>query len=458
MREFRSVTIIIVLAVISISCSTNSGGSNKQPPGPGPIRTPAPPPSLDSYFEQLNRNNPNIDGFSLDEQGNVRVYVKQNVSSLSVQDLETLEVNIQNSIESVFGNGFLSSLGDNSHNAQTLSHDIPEIKLLQSKYDIAKLAQWRQDMTNLFNIDGVVLIDLDEARNQIKVGIETEALRSKIEAELNKLGIPLEAVLIEKANPFSLSNHSLSSRVTPAVGGLGVNYSGSPIQNSPVCTLGFLASHSRGSTMVLPSHCSKRRGNGSDGTKYYQPTINNSYYLGDEVVDPNHFTGGKCPAGQKCRWSDATLVKLTSSASFDLGSIAQTIAWWNNSKQINHDNPTFKITSERTFPVSGEYLDKVGLTTGWTFGIVTETCVDVRVSQDITLLCQDVVSKPSWVNTTRPISSKGDSGAPVFRWLGNNVVLYGILWGSRNDNGEQFIFSAMTNIEHELGSLQTIQN
>ncbi len=452
MREIQLVTLILVLVVISISCSTNSSGSNRQPPET--VTTPSPPPSLDSYFERLNQKNPNIDGFSLDEQGNVSVYVKQDVSGLSAQALETLQVSIQDSIESVFGEGFLSSLGDNSHSTQSLSHDVPEIKLLQSKYDIAQLAQWRRDMVNLLDIDGIVLIDLDEARNQIKVGVRTETLRSRIEAELIKLSIPLQAVVIEKTNPFSLSNHSLASRVTPAVGGLGVNYSGSPVSN-PVCTLGFLARHSRGSTMVLPSHCSNRRGDGADGTKYYQPTINNSHYLGKEVVDPNHFTGGKCPTGQKCRWSDATLVKLTSSASFDLGGIAQTTSWWNNSKQINHTNSTFRITSERTFPVSGEYLDKVGLTTGWTFGIVTETCVDVRVSQNITLLCQDIVSKPSWVNTTRPISSKGDSGAPVFRWLGNNVVLYGILWGSRNDNGEQFIFSAMTNIEYELGNLTT---
>ncbi len=451
MSKLQSIIILLALAIISISCSTNSTGSNKQPPKPNII----PPPSLDSYFERLNQKHPNIDGFSLDEQGNIRVYIKQDVNNLSTQALETLQIKIQDDIESVFGEGFLSSLVDNSHNAQPLSHNVPKIKLLQSKYDIAQLAQWRRDMVNLLDIADVVLIDLDEARNQIKVGVKTEALRSKIEVELKKLGIPLEAIVVEKTNPFSLSNHSLNSRVTPAVGGLGVNYSGSPIRNRAVCTLGFLARHSRGSVMVLPSHCSNRRGDGPDGTKYYQPTINNSYYIGEEAVDPNHFTGGRCPAGQKCRWSDATLVKLTSSTSFNLGSIAQATSWWNNSKQINHSSPTFRITSKRTFPVSGEYLDKVGITTGWTFGIVTETCVDVRVSQDITLLCQDIVSKPSWLSTTRPISSKGDSGSPVFKWLGNDIVLYGILWGSRDDNGDQFIFSAMINIEYELGSLTT---
>jgi hypothetical protein len=52
----------------------------------------------------------------------------------------------------------------------------------------------------------------------------------------------------------------------------------------------------------------------------------------------------------------------------------------------------------------------------------------------------------------------GDSGAPVFERLGGNAVaLTGMLWGGGTDEVGQsvFVFSAMENIEFELGQLQT---
>lgn len=107
---------------------------------------------------------------------------------------------------------------------------------------------------------------------------------------------------------------------------------------------------------------------------------------------------------------------------------------------------------ERAAPLVGEELDKVGRTTGWTFGKVIGTCVNTNVADtDITLLCQ------SWVESTdgREIVAGGDSGSPVFAWRpSGEVVLGGILWGS-NDPGTAFVFSAMSNVEQELGALAT---
>gem|GEM_PF-5595443 len=46
--------------------------------------------------------------------------------------------------------------------------------------------------------------------------------------------------------------------------------------------------------------------------------------------------------------------------------------------------------------------------------------------------------------------------APVFKWYGNVVSLYGLLWGgSGNGNEQTFWFSALANIEYELGALET---
>jgi hypothetical protein len=42
----------------------------------------------------------------------------------------------------------------------------------------------------------------------------------------------------------------------------------------------------------------------------------------------------------------------------------------------------------------------------------------------------------------------GDSGAPVFQWLGDWVILYGIQWGSSANGG--FVFSSIGLIRNDL--------
>ena len=91
-------------------------------------------------------------------------------------------------------------------------------------------------------------------------------------------------------------------------------------------------------------------------------------------------------------------------------------------------------------------MNKIGRTTGWTFGVVIATCVSTNVmNSTVTLLCQD---------RTNGGSDKGDSGSPVFTWSGSgsNVGLNGILWGS---DATGFWFSRIANIEVEVGALRT---
>jgi hypothetical protein len=86
---------------------------------------------------------------------------------------------------------------------------------------------------------------------------------------------------------------------------------------------------------------------------------------------------------------------------------------------------------------------------------VVATCVDVpETDTDIVEICQDFVEAGA-----RP----GDSGASVFERVSStssNVLLAGTLWGGGTlDNGAPvFVFSAMENIEFELGPLSTTAN
>jgi hypothetical protein len=95
------------------------------------------------------------------------------------------------------------------------------------------------------------------------------------------------------------------------------------------------------------------------------------------------------------------------------------------------------VTSSWT---DGSELDKVGRTTGWTFGAVNDTCQNINVTDaDVTLFCQHRVRR---ISGTHRMTNNGDSGSPVFQWQGSTVVLSGILWGGPDD-GSSFLFSPM---------------
>jgi hypothetical protein len=144
--------------------------------------------------------------------------------------------------------------------------------------------------------------------------------------------------------------------------------------------------------------------------------------IGVETRDPLYFTGGVCPAGRRCRYSDTSFGRYDAAVGSNRGRIARpnlgSVAW--------NGTSTFRIVSETAFPIGGELLTKVGRTTGRTQGTVTGTCLNINVfGTNITQLCQDIASYAS---------AGGDSGSPVFRITNspaaNDVSLYGIHWGS----------------------------
>jgi hypothetical protein len=108
-------------------------------------------------------------------------------------------------------------------------------------------------------------------------------------------------------------------------------------------------------------------------------------------------------------------------------------------------------TTKSGTPPIGTTLDKIGRTTGWTYGSLVSTCETTTQYENgyptgRTLLCQNRVNAKS---------DFGDSGSPVFSFTengyGGNYELRGILWGG---NGTQFLYSPIENIQSELGCLR----
>lgn len=74
-----------------------------------------------------------------------------------------------------------------------------------------------------------------------------------------------------------------------------------------ICTLDFNAIRSKIYGYVTNSHCITTQG-GSDNMDFHRTddawwTEGNK--VGDGIADPQYFTGGVCPSGRRCRYSDS---------------------------------------------------------------------------------------------------------------------------------------------------------
>jgi hypothetical protein len=223
--------------------------------------------------------------------------------------------------------------------------------------------------------------------------------------------------------------------VRPIIGGVQINFPGF------LCTLGF----NIGGGFITNSHCTNVQGGvSSPATPYWQPLQSTSpTQIATEAADPNYVSGGSCPAGRCCRRSDSSRASYAGGIAYTIGRIAQT-ARPGRSLSITGQ---WTITGEGVASV-GQVVNKVGRTSGWSQGQVTNTCVDTNVSgSDITEFCQNFVSATV---------GAGDSGSPVFAIAsGNSVSLVGILWGGSGSSS--FVYSPIANIHQDLGSFNVVQ-
>lgn len=366
------------------------------------------PYTLDEHLLQIAERNPGFAGFFYDENGQLTVGVAETGTDFQ-----------------------LSRLSD-------VIPDSTNYRVVPVRYDFRRLYEWRvRILADQRTLGFASFIDIDERSNRILVGVNPSANLAEVRAALSSAGIPEDGYAVVQAEMRPLA--TLTSYVRPTVGGLQIAFS------SYICTLGFNALLAGTSGYVTNSHCTNSMF-GLDGTQHYQPTVSSMNSIGVEHVDPAGFTGGVCPQGYVCRYSDAVFGRYTS-ASSSLGKIART-----SSAGSTSIVGEWTIVREATYTVAGEVLNKVGRTTGWSQGSVAYTCANIIVSgTNYMLLCQDIV---------RANADRGDSGSPVFRIIdaaAGTVELYGVLWGGGTiDGATHFVFSNIANIERELGDITTI--
>lgn len=395
--------------------------------------------TLDEQLLDMAKRDPGFGGMFIDADGRLTMYVME--SALEAQDGHSrLAAMSVDAITSFRGNDQVAEAAATRR-----------INVIPAQYSFTSLYDWHQRLTSdVLSVPGVVLTDISESSNRVRVGVENPDVGARVRRRLASLGVPQQAVTIELARPIR-PLASVRNKFRPLMGGLQINFS------YYVCTLGFVAVRAGVTGMVTNSHCTTTQG-GNNRTIFHQPSASGTANrIGVETRDPAYFTGGACPARRKCRYSDSAFARIphTSGPSVTAarGVIAKPVAL----NSITLTTGRFRITSENSVPVLNETLNKVGRTTGWTRGKVVLTCLNTNVSgTNITQLCQDVV---------KAHVAGGDSGSPVFRVTNrpapNDVRLYGILWGggSLPGYGTVFVFSALgtRNIQRsaEMGTLTT---
>lgn len=309
-------------------------------------------------------------------------------------------------------------------------------RVVPARFDYKMLRDFRDRSADaVLNVQGVTFLDLDEEQNTITVGIETEHPRAEVEARFKEAGVPAEATQVVVTGRFE-EDQTLQQFQRPLQGGWQIQNGG-----GGVCTLGFITRNPRNGApaFVTNSHCTSTFW-GNDGTWFSQHL--NPNWVGPEVNDPAGFSCGLF-GWWRCRFSDAALVQVTSAA-VDWNRIARTTWWgwpygaWGS---ITVAPPPFTVTGVQNWPFNGQMVDKVGRTSGWTYGFVRRSCVSMPRSFWKIALCQ------YWADYT---SVGGDSGSPVFLWWGNNVTLTGINWG-HSDFFRVAFFSAAGGTRIDLG-------
>ncbi len=302
------------------------------------------------------------------------------------------------------------------------------------KYSFDELLSWKRLLAPKLSSGALVYVDADERANRVRVGVGNDVPDGREWAArvIQFAGVPTEAVIIDVVPPAQLASE-LTDSVRPVIGGL-------QIFGPYTCTLGLNIS---GGEFLTASHCTETLGV-VDSTSYYQ----GNELIGIESRDPAFQQGGSCESGWLCRDSDVAAFAYESGITKSYG-IAKTEGF--NSLEITG---SYWVGGTVSYVYNGDELNKVGRTTGGTWGNVTLTCADTYYSaQGVKLYCQTYVeAAKAGGSYLGPLVNSGDSGAPVFSIVSSSeAAFYGILNGM--SSVYVGIFSPVANIEGELGTL-----
>ncbi len=437
--HWRAARTIGTMILVAGACRDYMSNSNRSSP---PLLSQTPEPAKirpeEAAFAELARRSPASAGFYLDREGQLVVVVRDEGEDLSARS----------AIGDMLSTGRIRDPRVNGGN----------IRIQRGQYTFNQLAIWRDLIfENVFGADrGITSLDLTEASNRITIGLAratASGTRAVLPSRLAALGIDSNAVVYRSFSPEDVSADSIS---WPAdwdvlVGGINIQSA----REEGGCTLGIIADSGTTRGLVTVSHCSEETWD-LDSGPMYQPFIESGDRRATERNDPPGFSYLCYPF--TCRHSDASFYSLDSGTSSYRGLIARTTSYATagngvGSRVVDSNQPHLFVEAvDDNQLYAGMYVHKIGMTTGWTQGQVTGTCVDESESYGITLCTYE----------SDMLVDEGDSGSPVFVFPQNNsvagslVTLVGIVKAAHSDWQGQFVrsvFSKWSRIVTDLGAL-----
>lgn len=128
--------------------------------------------TTDDLLVRVERRAPGFGGMFIDSDGRLAVYL-----------LDTKQLGAARSaIEAVFGSSRVPAAG---------------VRAVRGQYTVSQLKAWTERAGALLEIPGVTLVDLDEAKNRVTIGVEAESRTQAVEQALSSLEVPRDAVRIQ---------------------------------------------------------------------------------------------------------------------------------------------------------------------------------------------------------------------------------------------------------------------
>ncbi len=418
-------------------------------------RQPSAPATLDSLFAEVAAIAPAFGGAYFDASGTLQVQVESGGKPVSASTC----ARVVDALSAVLGKDRVRRpLGDPRHAGGRSAWKAQAPACRGARFGFARLAEWRQRARKVFEVPGVVSVDIDETRNAIAIGVDdVKRVAGDVYRLLDAAGVPGVAVDVEQSLQlrYLQSGSVTATEHRPVFGGVEI---GDTASGSGVCTLGPNVrvpgwfGDTRG--FLTNSHCAPNIG-GPEQSVVEQPR--GGERIGVEWIDPPFSTGSDCPPGRYCRWSDSAIVMYDGDVADRFARIART-HYPDGALTLDPDFPLHAITGESWIVLVNDVLQKIGSRGGWGAGYVTATCVDLGpANSDEFFFCQNLVQAPMGYDAARP----GDSGAPVFVWQGQEwVSLVGLLWSgfvdpANPDFATTYVYSPLPNLRADLGMFHT---
>lgn len=388
--------------------------------------------TIDDEYADLVDSIPGFGGMFYDAEGVLNVYLKEPAT------LSQARGGMQRFME--------RRAGASATRRSLVATEVAEMRAQQGRYDFRQLLDWNRSIVlpALSQRRDWSLLDIDDRRNLILVGVPTMEQVALMQRVLADLPLPPEAWDVDVFEGASTESGAeglmtsaaawqgtpqLTDILRPVPAGAAVQV---PLvfPHSQNCTLGYNLVAWIGSSMasdrylVTNGHCYQNHfGVGSvNGHGIGQPTL--SAGIGQEVADPPFFTENQhpdCP-GQYCRFSDAAVYRYHHGSTPYHGKVA--LPPLGGGLGIQSYTTIIGVWA----PDVGMTVQKIGATTGRTVGTVSHTCtvqplMDGKNPTNIHFVCQGIASYSSL---------GGDSGSPVIALVGDGSEAYavGLHWGS----------------------------